>query len=198
MKNLSLLGVLLAASYLLLATGRYWLADVKYAAALNAIKSFQATNQPQYLLSAYQQYTSAYALNPAEPAISSELSVAAGYLASSLRQSDATSAGQLAQIAVAASDKAIRTSPHHPNYYKSRSRTMILLSDLDPKYLDLAAVALQKAASISPTDPRIPYNLGIIYEYMQATPSAIAQFKKSLQLKPDFPDAKIQLEKVVQ
>ena len=74
---------------------------------------------------------------------------------------------------------------------------MILLSDIDQRYLALAAEALAKAAAISPTDPRIPYNLGIIYNYMQATPSAIEQFKKSLQLKPDFPDPKAQLEKMI-
>ena len=191
-----LLFALTPALLLLYSIFRYFLADVKYATALNLIKIFQTTGQPQYVLSAYQQYTSAYTLNPAEPAISSELAVAAGYLANSLNQTDATSAGQLAQIALAASDKAIATSPHHPNYYKSRARTMILLSDIDTNYLSLAAEALAKPAQLSPTDPRIPFNLGIVENYMGATPSAILNFKKSLELKPDFADPAKQLQEL--
>lgn len=182
------------ALWLMWLTGRYWMADIDYAKGQNAIKGFQVTSEGTYLLSAYQNYTKAFSLNSGEPAISSELSVAAAYLANSLRETDATSAAQLAQIAVAASDKAIATSPHHPNYYKSRARTMILLSDLDHRYLQLAAEAMIKAGDISPTDPRIPFNLGVIYNYMEATPSAIEEFQKSLDLKPDFGDPKAQLE----
>ncbi|MDO8488137.1 MAG: O-antigen ligase family protein [bacterium] len=192
--SLILAGVL--GLWLVWLTGRYWWADMLYARGLTAIKSFQMTLKPNYLISAYQSYSQAYALNKSEPTISSELAVSAGYLASSLARSDASSAAQLAQIAVAASDKALATSPHHPNYYKSRTRTMILLSDLDPGYLKVAAEALAKAAEISPTDPRIPYNLGVIYDYLQATPSAIEEFKKSLNLKPDYADPQVELDKI--
>ena len=73
---------------------------------------------------------------------------------------------------------------------------MIQLSDLDPRYLPLAAEALAQAAVISPTDPRIPFNLGVIYNYMEATPAAIEQFKKSIELKPEFADPKLQLEQL--
>lgn len=177
-------------------TVNYWRADTKYASATNAIKSFQASLEPAYLVSAYKLYSQAFSLNKSEPAISSELSVSAAYLANSAKAADATAASQLAQISVAASDKAIATSPHHPNYYKSRARSLILLSDIDGKYLTLAAEALQKAQEISPTDPRIPFNLGVVQSYLGATPSALLEFKKSLELKPDFADPKKQLEEI--
>ena len=83
--------------------------------------------------------------------------------------------------------------PRHPNYYKSQARALILLSSLDPRYLQIAADTLQKAIAISPTDPRIPYNLGIIYKYLNATPSSILYLQASLKLKPDFFDAQDQL-----
>ncbi len=195
-QKLALLGMAAVCLWLLWQSGRYWLADIKFASGTNAIKSFQATTQPAYLLAAYRDYTSAFGLNPAEPAITSEFSVSAAYLANSLSKSDATSAAQLAQIAIAASDKAIAISPHHPNYYKSRARAMILLSDMDSKYLKMAVEALEKAEQISPTDPRIPYNLGVVENYLGATPSAILNFKKALELKPDFADPQLQLDQL--
>ncbi len=188
--------VILAASYLLLTTGKYWLADVRYAAGSNAVRSFQATQQADYLLAAYKDFTSAYVLKPAEPVIASETAVAAAYLANALRTSDATSAATLAQQSLSLSQLSISISPRHPNYYKSRARAMILLSDLDPRYLGLAAEALAEATRISPTDPRIPYNLGVIYATLGATPSAIQQFAKALSLKPDFADPAKQLQEI--
>jgi len=193
-QKVSFLIVSVIGLYLIYLTGRYWLADTKYAAAANTLKGFQTTLEPTYLISSYKLYSQAYALNPAEPTISSELAVAAAYVASSISASDATSAAQMAQLAITASDQAISKSPHHPNYYKSRARAMILLSAIDPSYLKLAAEALEKAKTISPTDPRIPFNLGVVEEYLGATPSAILEYQKALELKPDFADPKKELE----
>ena len=196
-QKVSLLIVAGLSLYLIYLTGKYWLADTKFAAASNSLKGFQTTLEPSYLISSYKLYTQAYALNPAEPAISSELAVAAAYVASSLAQTDATSAAKMAQISVAASDQAITTSPHHPNYYRSRSRAMILLSALDPTYLQTAAEALKNAITLSPTDPRIHHNLGVVEEYLGATPSAILEYQKALELKPDFADPKERLKSLV-
>jgi len=82
-------------------------------------------------------------------------------------------------------------SPHHPNYYKSAARVYILLSDLPS-----AAEVLTQAAQISPSDPRIPYNLGLIYESLGQSDLARKAYEKSLSLKPDFADAKAILQKL--
>lgn len=167
--------VLTASCYLLIAICKYWYADTKFASGQHNIRS-------QQIAQAYQDLMQAYKLNPYEPAIASELSIAAAYVALALKKQE------LANLSVAASDQAIATSPHHPNYYKSRARAMIILSELDLRYLEVANEALANAAFISPTDPRIPYNQALIAKYLNATQSAQIFVNQALDLKPDFGD----------
>lgn len=195
MTNKQVLGIIIVlatSSYLLFTLGRYWLADVKYASGGGAHKAFQASNDPQYLLSEYQYYLEAYQKNPAEPAIASDFGLSAAYLATAMR-AQATASAQLASQSLSLSQIAINASPKHPNYYKNLTRSLILMSEMDPSYLDAAKQAMQAAAMISPTDPRIPYYLGIISSAQGATPEAKLYFQKSLLLKPDFADAQKQL-----
>ena len=181
---------------LLYSTSRYLLADVAYADGLYNLRAFTATQEPSYLISSYQKLTESYKLNPSEPTIASDLSFTAGYLALATRDVDATSSSQITRIAISASDKAISINSHHPNIFKNRSRMFILLSDLDPEYLALADEALAKAAVISPTDPRVPYNRGIIANYQNLTDLARTYFQTSLDLKPDFNDPEVRLKEL--
>lgn len=183
--------VLCALSYALWTTGKYWVADVRYANGQKNYQFFVKTQDPQYLISSFNNFQSASKINPHEPAILSETAVSAAYVATALAQTNATATGQLAQLSVSLSQLSISFSPYHPNYYKSAARAYILLSDLPA-----AAQVLSDAEKISPTDPRLPYNLGIIYKYLNATDSARLQFQKSLQLKPDFSDSAIQLQEL--
>ena len=192
-----LLGIIATLStflWLLFSVWRYWSADIKYAAGTNAYKGYQATQNPEYLLSAYQSYYDAFQSNSSEPALASDLSLSAAYLALAMRN-QATASSQLASQSLSLSQLAINISPMHPNYYKNLTRGLILLSELDDSYLNTAKQTMMAVANISPTDPRIPYYLGIILQAQGATPEAKLYFQKSLDLKPDFLDAKKQLEK---
>mgnify|MGYP001601285210 FL=1 len=187
-QKLGIICVLSIAGWALWAVGRYWVANTLYANGQKNYQFFVKTQDPQYLITSFNNFQSASKMNPREPAILSETTVSAAYIATALAQSNATSAGQLAQLSVSLSQLSISLSPHHPNYYKSAARAYILLSDFPA-----AAQVLSDAEKISPTDPRLPYNLGIIYKYLNATDSARLQFQKSLRLKPDFPDPAQQL-----
>ncbi|MBI5358062.1 hypothetical protein HZB69_00305 [Candidatus Amesbacteria bacterium] len=189
----SIIVVLITSCWLLIAVGRYWLADVKYASGSGAHKAFQISNDPQYILSEYQYYLEAYQKNPAEPAIASDFGLSAAYLATAMRAQPAT-AGQLASQSLSLSQFSINASPKHPNYYKNLTRGLILMSEMDPSYLDAAKQAMQAAAMISPTDPRILYYLGVITSAQGTTSEAKLYFQKSLDLKPDFLDAQRQLK----
>lgn len=194
--NLSILGIIISCSSTLLLfyfVCKYWLADVKYASGGGAHKAFQASNDPQYLLSEYQYYLEAYQKNPSEPAIASDFGLSAAYLATAMR-AQSTASAQLASQSLSLSQIAINASPKHPNYYKNLTRGLILMSEMDSSYLDAAKQAMQAAALISPTDPRIPYYLGVITSAQGATSEAKLYFQKSLDLKPDFADAQRQLK----
>ncbi len=178
----------------LIMIARYWYADTLLSSSQKRTKSFQATQEPQYLLLAYQDATAAYKINNKEPVIALELSNSAAYLSLALINQSTASATQLAQISLATSQQAIDVSPFHPNYYKSRARSLILLSDLDPRYLEEAARTLKQAMLISPTDPRLPFNLGVVYKYLDQMELAKQMFQKALLLKSDFADPQKQLD----
>lgn len=192
---LAVLIILSTSLWLLFSVAKYWYADIKYASGATAQKGYQATQDPQYLLTAYQEYYDAFKYNSSEPALASDLSLSAAYLAMAMRNQPAA-AGQLASQSLSLSQLAINASPNHPNYYKNLTRGLILLSEIDPSYLQAAKQAMLAASAISPTDPRIPYYLGIILEAQGATPEAKLYFQKSLDLKPDFLDATNQLQKL--
>lgn len=175
--------------YLIFNIFKYWLADTQYAAGQKDLKTFTATEDPSYIASSYANYLSAYNLNPNDPPILSDLATVMAYVSILTSDSDATASSDLAQTAMALSQRAIDTSPFHPNHYKTRSRTAIILSTVDPTYLDVAKSALLTAQKISPTDPRIPYNLAAVAKYQNQTATASAYLKQSLDLKPDFADA---------
>ncbi len=185
--------VFLPALLLLNSIFRYWYADTRLAEGQKDIKYFQGTQNAQYLLLAHNQTVQAYRLNPVEPVIASELSNSAAYLSLANLQQSTPAAQQLADLSIAASDRALQISPHHPNYYKSRARSLILLSDLSPNYLNLAATTLEQAIKISPTDPRLPFNLGVIYKYLGRNDEAVQMFARSLNLKADFGEPQKQL-----
>lgn len=181
-QKLGIIFVLSTSLWALFSIGNYWLADVHYATGQKNYQFFTKTQEYKYLVSSFQSLQTAVRLNPTEPAILSEYAVSAAYLSSAVDTKN---------IAAAAATKAIALSPHHPNYYKSAARVYILLSDLPA-----AAQVLSNAEKISPTDPRIPYNLGLIYESLGKTDLARQQYESAIKLKPDFPDAKTSLQKL--
>ncbi len=172
----------------------YWLADTYYASGIKSFQAFNQTQSPQYVLDSYQQLSQAYQLNPLDPPISSELSLSAAFMALLTHSTDATASAQLAQVADVASQKAIDQSPFHPNYYKNRARTLIVLGSMDPAYYVKSDAVLARAQVISPTDPRIPYIRAINAKYEGNTAAEKKFLEAALSLKPDFADALGQLQ----
>lgn len=182
-----------SALLLLYSVCNYWLADVAYATGQKDFRAFNATQNPEYILSSYQNLSKAYQLNPVDSPISSDLGVTAAFMALLISPNDSTASSQLIEISNMASNRAINGSPYHPNYYKSRSRAMVVLGTMDPKYFAQSDESLAKAESISPTDPRIPYIRAINAKYDNHPDLAKKYLEDALKLKPDFADAKAQL-----
>lgn len=165
--------------YLATITFRYWLADVKFATGAHDQKAFGLTQDLSYLFSSYSAYAAAYNLNPREPSIASDFSLVAAYLSLLSDGTDATASADFKNIAISTADLAISANPYHPNYYKSRARTYIILASIDPKYYEDADSTLEKAALISPTDPKIPYQLALLALYRQDPESAKKYFDQA-------------------
>jgi len=194
--SLILISTLTLASIFYFLVFRYWVADINYAAGQKNLRAFSMTQDPNYALTSYQKFSSAYSGNSADPAISSDLSIIAAYMALLTVETSPATASDMTEVAISASNRSVAISPRHPNYWKNRSKMFIVLSTLKPELLTNARQALEQAALISPTDPRIPFNLGVIANYQEEPDQAVAFFQKALQLKPDFHDAAAQLETV--
>lgn len=118
--------------------------------------------------------------------------------ASSIRPTEALFASTLgeayAQLGVAdqarsQATKSLKLNPHHLNFYKSRAKIYLYLSDNDS-----AAKELEAARTLAPTDPKLAYNLGLVYSRLPAqaglarSKDAEKQLLEAIELKPNYPD----------
>lgn len=188
--------LVITTGYTALSIIRYWLADTYYATGENHYQAFTVTNEAAYLLSAYKNYSLAHEISPDEPIITAQLSFSAAYISLLSAESDATTSANMAAYTRRLADLAINQNPRHPNLYKIASKSMIVLSVSNPNQLLSADRYLASAQKLSPTDPRIPYNRGIIYKQLNQTDQAKSYFEQAIRLKSDFNDPKVALSEL--
>jgi len=179
-----IVSTILGASYLIWTLFMMWRADTFFA------KGYRQNRASQYIQS-YENLTKAVQLNPFEPFFADELAFTSGILSVALdKQNEATqSASVLKEQAIAISEKIALENPRNLNYVKSRIRLYYTLSSSDPKLKIEVLSSLEKAHKLSPTDPKISYNLGIVYAQAGQIENAEKYFLQTISLKPDFRDA---------
>jgi putative inorganic carbon (hco3(-)) transporter len=92
--------------------------------------------------------------------------------------------------------KAVESNPYHLNYLKSKVKIEIILSDIDKRYLNASLQTLNQAITLAPTDPKLVYNLGLIYEQLGQKEQAKQAYEKALDLKPDYQSVKEDLDRI--
>lgn len=168
---------------MLIILARLWQADTLYAAGYRAT---QTQNIPEVEILT----TQAIAMNPGEPVYHDQLASALSALTlSALDQKNATLAASLAKQSLAESDIALRTSPNNVNFWKTRTKIYYSFSSFDPNLNGAAIQALEKAQTLSPNDPKILYNLAILYGRAGKNDHAIDLLKQAKVLKTDYRDA---------
>jgi len=179
--------ILLFTFYFLLFTLKYWYADTQFSLGEKFNKARQYNKALVVLQKAVQLW-------PSEPFYHDELSTSVANLAvAAFQQNQATLSAQLADFAVSESDKAIKTSPYHLNFWKNRTKVFYTLSEIDQKYTQLAILSLIRAAEIAPTDAKVQYNLGLLYAGVGQQQTAIKSLEKTVELKPNYIDARYAL-----
>ncbi|PJC43889.1 MAG: hypothetical protein CO039_01715 [Candidatus Pacebacteria bacterium CG_4_9_14_0_2_um_filter_34_50] len=103
---------------------------------------------------------------------------------------EATAATQLTNEAIKASDLAIENNDRHLNFYKTRSRVFITLSQLDENFIYEAQKTIEKALELSPTDPKLVYTQAIIELSNGNNELGQQLVEKTLVLKPDYEKAR--------
>ncbi len=173
---------------------RHWLADLKY----NKGRSFSSAG---YLASAIPLLENSTNLYPQEPTFRSELSKAYSQAALSIHQQLASlPASQAAQLEASAQsqinqytrlatnniDTTLKQNSQHLNFYKAKAQVFITLAQINPDYYSKAIDTLLRAHQKAPTDPKLVYNLGLLYQNTQKTQQALTSYQKTLELKPDY------------
>ncbi|KKR81103.1 MAG: hypothetical protein UU73_C0003G0024 [Candidatus Daviesbacteria bacterium GW2011_GWA1_41_61] len=181
--------VLLVSSMILVNLLKYYLADIAYA------KGGKANDQGE-VGKAYNFLSEAAGLNPREPQYRSDLGYAAAAAAVALENKDATLSAELKKEAITETERILAESPRNVSFYRAAIRTYYLLSDLDEKYIPKTLELMDKTAAMAPTDPKLPYHKSVILDDLGKQYEAVELLNKTLQMKPDYRDARITLAKL--
>jgi putative inorganic carbon (hco3(-)) transporter len=175
--------VLMIIAYLIFLFGQYWIADKTYNLGVNF-------NHSGYYQNAYNYLTDALKLRRTEPVFQDELSTAAlQYALALFEHKQATIAAQLASQSVEINTQTLSDHPNYLPFWKTRIRLFYTLGQLEPEYNKTALSAAQQASILAPTDAKIWYNLGVLYEQTKQSSKAIEVLQKTINLKPDYQDA---------
>ncbi len=155
-----------------------------------------------------RQLQTAIKKSPNEPLYQSKLSFDEAKLALMLAQNrQATPAAQFSQNALLLSENAIKLNQEQLNFYKTRARTLTVLSatasllaQIDKAeqkawqnqaatLLRSAVKTLQRARQLAPNEPSLTLDLAKINNALGKPTSARALFKETLKLKPDYGSA---------
>lgn len=79
-----------------------------------------------------------------------------------------------------------KLNPVHLNFYRSRAKTYLTLATKDPAYYTQAAREIEIARTLAPTDPKLAYNLGLIYTRTNQLPLAEKELLETIMLKPNY------------
>jgi len=152
---------------------RLFLADLEFTKG-------KAHLSAQNLLTARIHLERAIILQPNEPLYHSFLGELYAQSASSTKSKNDQ------QLAIQEIKYTLDHNPWHLNYIKSRTKAWLSLALLDPTLHEKAKDELIKARELAPTDPKLAYNLGLIYSRLSDPTSAIKQMTQAISLKPDY------------
>ncbi|MBU1085464.1 O-antigen ligase family protein [Patescibacteria group bacterium] len=145
-------------------------------------KNYLQANQIQ---TGYAYLQKAVTVKPNQPLFRSLYSESAAKMAL-LYQEDTNLKGQLIEESINNSNLVISQNKVHLNYYKSRAKVFFLLAQIDKKYHQDALNTLLKAIDLSPTDPKLHYNLGLLYTQLGQTKLAEQTLLETINLKPNY------------
>lgn len=182
-QGLLILIILIFGLYFLYSIFGCWYADYQFAQA-------EKLNKNEEYDLAFNSLQLAIRARPQEPIYRDELAwVAANLAVSTHQQKNATLSAQLVEVAISESDKALKISPYHLNFWKNRTKMFHQLSKIDEEYYQEALASLLQATELAPTDPKIKYNLALFFASNNQIDTAIKALEEAVVLKPNYENA---------
>ncbi len=171
---------LLVSGVLLILPARLFLADL-YFSKSHKLASLNPSE-------AHAESERAISLRASEPLYYSTYGETAAQLAAATSGSEETRELSLAyqNRAASAADFMSTRAPYNLNLVKSRAKIFLTLAEIDPSHNITAAKVLEKAIELAPTDPKLAYNLGLVYSRIGNTEGAIREIRRAIDLKKDY------------
>ena len=91
---------------------------------------------------------------------------------------------------------AVRQNPWHLNLWKSKAKIELTIAIFNNDYFQTALATLAHANELAPTDAKIVYNIGLVYEQLGKMDQAKQAYQKALDLKPDYEAVRYDLTKL--
>ena len=177
-----LLGILILLLQGSLFLYNYLKADLDFRTAEYLLQDNQPTN-------AFRLTQSAINRRPQEPQyihFAAEISGDIATLAFINGQSEL--ADQFHSQAITYTQQAIILNPYDLNLWKDQASLYIALTTIDTGYLQKAVQSLEHAHQLAPTEPKILYNLALLYARLDSTPARKARLDTSSIYQTSFPD----------
>ncbi|MCS7093374.1 MAG: O-antigen ligase family protein [Patescibacteria group bacterium] len=183
----------------------YYTADTLYALG----NSYYRSNYPRkYEVAAF--YFSRAIKIRREAVYEDKLSSSLGFLSAIAGlQNQASTAAQLINLSQYHNQRAIESSPKNVFFLKTQAKNYFnyYIAENNPQYLMEGIETLRKIRELSPTDPRVPYNLAVFYFELEKNENnskkkityrkkALEQLEVSLKLKEDYQDSLELLKKI--
>ncbi len=180
--------VLATAGYLIITICKYWYADYLYATGRSYNTLGKADVATKYL-------TQAIKISPKQSLFYGDsYGLASSYVNLALafdKEKEATQVAQLSTAAIAEINKAVSLTPANINFKRVKFGIYIMLSGIDPNYLVDARDTLLTAIAQAPTDPKLYYNLALIYARTGQTEEAIKILRETIRLKANYKEARL-------
>lgn len=202
--SIFLIPIIIITSHLLLNTYNYWQTDIIYNAGKNNLSAGNLKESLDLLEKAHLRmpqealYTTslAQAQSQAVAAINSQLENSEA----SLSAETISAANILKQDLLKKAEGNIKLSlsqnPHHTTIYKTAATSEIYLSLVDPKYTQEALNILLKLNELAPTDAKVIYNIGLLYETLAKKDEAQVAYIKAIEIKSNYDIAKERLNAI--
>ena len=166
---------------------RYFIADIYY----NKARLFNRSDNP---VKAREEITKALKISPKEAIFWNESAISNSDIAVLLANNNENDKGlEFAKLATYESEKAVNLTKNNVNLRKTQSTIYIKLTSFNSNYLTNAEDTVKLAIIISPNDPKLYYQLGLLEIKLNKLEDAILNFEKAVQIKPNYRDARFVL-----
>lgn len=185
-------------SYLLISPINQFRADLAY-------NKGKVLLQYQNIKESIKYLTTATELNPQEPLFPALLAEAQASAVVAIKQQldslPATASASIKtqgqqmidgfiQEATANAKKAINMNKYHTLLYKSKAKSELYIGMTKPEYNQKALDTLIELSALAPSDAKIYYNIGLLYDQLNRPTDAQLAYQQAVLLKPDYEDAK--------